>query len=482
MTDLPGSAAVSPSEPRTRAGLRFRLWMGALGGVAVVASVVAWAVTSAPVLELETFLLRVLAGCGAGVLVAVLLAWWLDRGIVARVRRLERAVRTADAGVLQDPASSRAWGELGDLGPDVAAMIVRLRQSARAADQLQMLERQLEESQTVARRWLETERWPGAPAAVDPLQTLHELLDRGFARQDAIAEQNRAAARQVRDDLAAAIEDAREAAEQAERGFVEVTALLTTIRELQRLGQDVLARRSDAARPTWLAPVADAVRELGDASTESVEQLAGSLESVREIAEQANVLGNRATLVALNALLARRGAPDAEGEAAAAELKPLAREARAATDRVQELARDVQARVGAASARIKNVRERVAARLDAAGAPAAPPADPDAAHALERMREMVQDAAAKSERLSAAGERASRAADRLARKLDDDVRDLEGLVVRLSPPGAPASTASEPPLARLGVIPRPETRDDDRAHTERPRPAPHRPDLGADRP
>ena len=50
---------------------------------------------------------------------------------------------------------------------------------------------------------------------------------------------------------------------------------------------------------------------------------------------------------------------------------------------------------------------------------------------LERVREMVQDAAAKGERLSAAGERASRAAERLVRRLEEEAGTLDGLAMRL---------------------------------------------------
>ena len=54
--------------------------------------------------------------------------------------------------------------------------------------------------------------------------------------------------------LSAAIADAQESATQAERGFVEATAMLTTVRELQRLSGelqnalDQLARRPRRAR------------------------------------------------------------------------------------------------------------------------------------------------------------------------------------------------------------------------------------------
>jgi hypothetical protein len=91
---------------------------------------------------------------------------------------------------------------------------------------------------------------------------------------------------------------------------------------------------------------------------------------------------------------------------------------------------------------MREVRERVAERLDRVPAP--PAATPgtrrggdDAARLLERMREMIQDAMQKSERLSSAGERVSRAADRLVRDIEDERGELAGLERRLKPPEGP---------------------------------------------
>jgi hypothetical protein len=52
---------------------------------------------------------------------------------------------------------------------------------------------------------------------------------------------------------------------------------------------------------------------------------------------------------------------------------------------------------------------------------------------LERVREMIQDATTKGERLSAAGERSSRAAEALLRRLETETREMEGLLARLAP-------------------------------------------------
>ena len=78
------------------------------------------------------------------------------------------------------------------------------------------------------------------------------------------------------------------------------------------------------------------------------------------------------------------------------------------------------------------------------------------AHWVERLREMVQDAARKGERMSESQEKVSSAVQRVTRRIEDESRDLEGLVARLTPMGATSSpsppsrdlTAQDPPASR----------------------------------
>jgi hypothetical protein len=109
--------------------------------------------------------------------------------------------------------------------------------------------------------------------------------------------------------------------------------------------------------------------------------------------------------------------------------------------------------VDGATGRMHELREQVARRLESLPPPAEVPARgrEDLDRLLDRVREMVQDATAKGERVSAAGERASRAADSLLRALESERREMEGLVARLSPvsqEGAdetpPETTAARP--------------------------------------
>ena len=141
------------------------------------------------------------------------------------------------------------------------------------------------------------------------------------------------------------------------------------------------------------------------------------------------------------------------GDSVAQDLKRLAQEVREATDRTSGFALDIETAVAEASEHMRGVRERALAKLEAlpeAVATAAPVTSrsyDDAQRLLERVREMVQDAARKGERLSAAGERASRAAERLTRRLEDEGSEAEALVLRLTP----LHTRSLPPVQAPGL-------------------------------
>jgi hypothetical protein len=206
----------------------------------------------------------------------------------------------------------------------------------------------------------------------------------------------------------------------------------------------------DDALATWRAAARNAIQELVDSSSESVEHLGQGLLRVQEIADQVHLVANRATLIALNAALtgARQGRSEPEMAELSEEMKRLAAEVRQATDRTTSLSLGVEGEVAAALARMRGVRQRVAERLEQMPMPrgAEPVRAQEPVRLLERVKEMIQDAAQKGERLSAAGERVSRAAERLVRRLEEEVQDLAGIVVRLSPP-EPPSADSEPPRA-----------------------------------
>ena len=202
--------------------------------------------------------------------------------------------------------------------------------------------------------------------------------------------------------------------------------------------------------------------ELAGVSGQSVENLGNGLLRVQEIASQVQLLSNRATLIALNALVALgRSSKETGGEGWNVEMKQLARDVRGATDRVQELTAQVEREVQSANERMRVIRERVAGRLSElpGGERSTRPAPPaEVVRLAERLREMIQDASRKGERLSEAGEQASRAVEALVRRLQDESRDLEGLIIRLAPIGGeqpspqPAAGETPSPAPHLRLI------------------------------
>ncbi len=444
-------------------GLRLRIWLGCLAGALVAAAgmwlAIAYLTTAAGAAPADPELVRVWLPiiALAGLLAGMAMALWLDHGISGALRGYLAAFRSGQVTDLRDLPAASGWGELSALGEEAQRALVRQQRMSRAFEELSRLQRQLEESRGALEQWLHAERWTPLPAPVGPFGVVATLLNEGLGRHEEVREQNREAARQIQQDIERSLEDARVSAEQTERGFVEATALLTTARELQRLAVELeRGPRAEApaagARDAYEALRTAAARALGElvqASGESIHHLSSGLMRVRDVGEHVQALGNRATLMALNVMVAR-GRPGVSSEAELAELKSLANEVRGSTDRVAELTRDVETEVARAAQRMKGVRERVAEALDRVPEPAASGATPaaaahaDFAHVLDRMREMIQDAAAKGERLSSAGESASRAAERLVRHLEESTGELEGLVVRLSPAGAHDTAEPEP--------------------------------------
>jgi hypothetical protein len=463
-TGRPPDPPARPTEPpaaRPSAGLRLRLWLACLGGSLVASGGVAWLLSNrlrgpAPDAATETSWLAAIAGFA--LLAGVALALWLDRAIVAHLRGLVVGMRTGQIAVLRGLPAASGWGELSQITQQIQLAITQQRQAVRAAEELGALRRQLTRLLAALATWTESERWPDPAAETGLLTPVIESLNRGFERAEELREQNVEVVRQVRDELKHALDDAREAAEQAEQGFVEATALLTTVRELQRLAAELgQALESTGREPqatatetlsAWRQAAREAIEELVASSTASVEHLSRGVVMVQDIAEQVQRLTNRSTLIALQA-----SAPLATG----AELDPEQREhirrlvfeAREAADRTTTLVQEVREAVTAAGERMRGVRERVAARLDAA--PPLPPARPGAAappeegvRLLGRVREMVQDATRKGERLSSAGERVSRSTERLVRGLEEEIREVEALSIRFAPPELKAALEPSP--------------------------------------
>lgn len=358
--DLRDPTAVVPT------GLRLRIWIGCLGAALLgAAGILGVAGTFLPVTaDVSPELIATLPWVAAAVplLAGVLLAMWLERGIVTPLRDISAALVFQDGPARRLLGDTNAWGELSALASSVRTLLIRLELSTRECEDLRAARDRLEISRLELRSSLD--HWAeGAPASErDPLDPLRPLLE----RREALEAEERGQMRQQMLHLGAELlhdlEIAREAVEHAERGFVEATGMLSTLRELERLVGELEAALAAEAGVDRLAAQREsidgfreaatvAIEELAAASVASVERLAAGLVRVQEIAEQAQVLGNRATLIALEAATHR------EADAAANEsLMGLARDAQAATARTDELAREVDREVSAASEHMRGVR------------------------------------------------------------------------------------------------------------------------------
>ena len=116
------------------------------------------------------------------------------------------------------------------------------------------------------------------------------------------------------------------------------------------------------------------------------------------------------------------------------------------TTRTTALARDVDREVAAAIDRMRGLRQQLGDRLEPA-APAVPAGDARdlerAARLLERVRDMIQDAMEKGERLAFTGERASSAAQRLVHRLEEELPALEDLIARLASDASGSTGAAD---------------------------------------
>ena len=454
------------------AGLRLRIWLGCLAGSAVASLGLVWVIgTLAPFGgAADPILLAVFpwAVCATGILTGITMAMWLDYNIVGRLRGMASAVATGEVAELRGLPARAEWGELSELTVGIQGLLTRVDRLVHEAQDARIARGRIEavhENLIAALAdWAEGTGEPLAPGQ-GPLADIAQILARRLGREGAGREVHRDLALGIRAGVARGLEEARETESQAERGFVEATALLTTLREIQRLRgelENALSAAGSMRAPEpgldtierYRAGAADAIEELVTASTESVHRLAAGLLHVQEIADQVHTLANRATLVALDAAIGtgvELGAARPGGRAA--ELRTLAGEVQAVTVRTAGLSREVDQEVAGAIEHMRGLRERVSAQLERV--PTLPGETPTrspelADRLLERVREMVQDAMQKGERLSAAGERASSAAQRLVRRLEDELQAIEALVAKLSDTAGAAPASGE--AARPGGL------------------------------
>lgn len=479
MTATAPKRPAPPESREARVGLRARIWLACVSGGAVAGLGSLWVLGTRvqPAAVDPADLLAWLTGVAlAAVVAGIVFALWLDHHVVGHLRGVLRGIERDRVSDLRGLPGSGGWGELSQVSEVVGDLLGQQRRAQRATTDLEQLRADLAQLQEAVERWARDERWETPETLRGPAAGLTDALARGVARRATVEEQNREAAAQVARELTAALQDAQEAATQAERGFVEATAMLTTVRELQRLtgelqtALDALAAAPSAAAAPAEAPAAtrEVLEDLVAASHDSVESISRGMLRVHDVAEQVQQMANRATLIAIHVVTGtRRDEP--HGDDVAGELKRLARDVRDTHDLAAQYALDVETAVSEASARMRDARERALSRLqapasaDTPAAPAAPSrAQDDVQRLFERVREMVQDAARKGERLSQAGERASRAAERLVRRIDEEAAESEALAVRLTPvPATPAPAPEAAPPVELRLYSAPPAGADD---------------------
>ena len=431
--------------------------MGALATALASACVIAAVAMAGAALDPLVVMEAIGGACLFGLAISVLAARWITRGIGQGLRDIEEGIAR---GHLPESTRGAEWGEIGEVARGVRSLLATDRDLREDEAELRALMASIERAREAVDRWVRSEHWEPLTPGAGGLASLATSLDTGMGRGAELAEQNLEAARLAHAELARLIEEARGSAELAEHGYVEVTALLTTIREIARLtGEiqqavqappEVAEPDSKGAESEWRDHAAQAIEELVEVSGASVQRLGEGLVRVREINEQVQLMSNRAILIALNAVVAsgRQEPRLLSQENPNTELKQLAREVRTATERVASLSAEIDRAVAAANDSMRDARERVITRfseialapLPAAKVPAAAPGL--LTHWVERLREMVQDAARKGERMSESQEKVASAVQRVSRHMEDEARDIEGLVARLTPMGLTSDAPS----------------------------------------
>jgi len=450
----PPYPATPQPRPRTGAGLRLRLWLACLSGGLIAAAGTLWMLATPSLSPSDPAVYGWLAGVAcASLVIGLALALWVDHHLIGHLHGVLLGLRSGRVAELRGLPAGAGWGELSELGDAVQEILEHRRLETRAMVQLERMREQLAALQGSIDRWQLTERWERPALPDGEVGEVVEVLSHAIQRRVLVDEQNRDAARQVASELTAVIGDAQEATSQAERGFVEATSLQTSVREIHRLSTELAAALTRVVPETPAGPdpsaerARQALQELVEASSHSVESLGRGLLRVQDISEQVQRIANRATLIGIQAL-------SGTGDAAtfADELKQLAHDVRESTDRTVGFAQDIDRAVTDSDARMREARERAIARMEAP-VPARPAATvtpaPDVQRLVERVLEMVRDASTKGERVSNASERASSTAERLMRRLEGNASDADALVERLVPVGEalpPLTPVSAPDL------------------------------------
>src|SRR5213592_2703961 len=239
----------SPSpqpRPRTGLGLKLRLWLACLSGGLIAAAGTLWMLATPSLSPSDPAVYGFLAGIAlASLVLGLLLALWIDHHVVGHLHGLLLGLRSSRVAELRGLPAGAGWGELSELGDAVQEVLERRHRELRAVRDLERLREQLALLQSSIEQWQRTERWERPAVSDGEVSDVSDVLGHALMRRGSIDEQNRDVAGQVAGELSGVIADAHEAASQAERGFVEATALQTSVRELNRLAGEL----ASALRP-----------------------------------------------------------------------------------------------------------------------------------------------------------------------------------------------------------------------------------------
>src|SRR5262249_55422639 len=243
--------------PRIGPGWTLRRWLACLSGGLVAAAGTLWMLAAPSLSPTDPAVYGWLAGVAcACLIIGLLLALWIDHHVVGHLHGLLLGLRSNRVAELRGLPASTGWGELSELGDAVQETLEKRQRETRALHELERVREQLGLLVTAIEHWQQTERWERPALADGEVSAVGDLLAHTVQRRNAVEDQNREAARQVAGDLAAVIHDAHEAASQAERGFVEATALQTSVRELQRLAGEPAGGPRAAGSAPPAAPAA----------------------------------------------------------------------------------------------------------------------------------------------------------------------------------------------------------------------------------
>jgi hypothetical protein len=448
------SGAPAPPDPEVHEPGSFGLWIRLFTIAAVptlVLAAVAILLVRSPMLGGPIFsdvLVEryFLVGLAAALLLAAVLAHWIQHALRSRLRALRRALGGGRGQDIRNLARESGWRPLSDLARDALELLARAHAARSDADELFRIHDRMDALTASLEEWAATEI-PRPLERAPELRGLPEAIDALRARLEEREQEARQAAAQ-------ALESAREArnaveltSREAAKSALEASSLVRDLVELRRAIAEALAPPApplplqQAEHVDWAPVMAGlrAWRERLEAGERRAVGLALRLAAARLRAWAGELAGEGSG--------SARGATSPAGETLAGVLA-------AGAGGLRELALEWRSLAGAASAleqEIERSLERQAAHaLEVATSGELGPAPGPAPFEewREAMRGRLAELEGRSDRLAALSDRAERHAlhaARLARSVEEDVGGLGVRFEGAGPPsGAPPGATDSP--------------------------------------